>query len=200
MKRAARYLRVSRSDQRENLQADETEQLIERREWELIETYVDHGVSGSRERRPDLDRLLADARKRRFDVLVVWRSDRLFRSLRHMVNTLAELDAIGVHFVSASEVFDTTTPQGKLLLHLVAAFSEFERNTLIERTRAGMAAAKRRGVRLGRPQVELDLGKARQLRQAGLSYRQIADQLGVGLGTVHAALQAVRERRPPGTS
>jgi DNA invertase Pin-like site-specific DNA recombinase len=200
MKRAARYLRVSRTDQRENLQADETEQLIARREWTLVETYVDHGVSGSRERRPGLDKLLADARKRRFDVLVVWRSDRLFRSLRHMVNTLAELDAIGVHFVSASEVFDTTTPQGKLLLHLVAAFSEFERQTLIERTRAGMAAAKRRGVRLGRPQVELDLTRARQLRQAGLSYRRIAEQLGVGLGTVHAALQAVRESHPPDRS
>jgi DNA invertase Pin-like site-specific DNA recombinase len=200
MKRVARYLRVSRSDQRENLQADETEQLIARREWTLVETYVDHGVSGSRERRPGLDKLMADARRRRFDVLVVWRSDRLFRSLRHMVNTLAELDAIGVDFVSASEVFDTTTPQGKLLLHLVAAFSEFERQTLIERTRAGMAAAKRRGVRLGRPQVQLDLTRAHQLRQAGLSYRQIAGQLGVGLGTVHAALQAVRESRPPGTS
>jgi DNA invertase Pin-like site-specific DNA recombinase len=176
------------------MQADETEVLIARREWKLVETYVDHGISGSRDRRPGLDKLLADARKRRFDVLVVWRSDRLFRSLRHMVNTLAELDAIGVHFVSATEAFDTTTPQGKLLLHLVSAFAEFERHTLIERTRAGMAAAKRRGAQIGRPRVELDLTRARQLRQAGASYRHIADQLGVGLGTVHAALsEAVRK-------
>jgi DNA invertase Pin-like site-specific DNA recombinase len=194
---------VSRQEQREDLQADETEALIARRGWTLVETYIDHGVSGSRERRPGLDQMLADARRGRWSILVVWRSDRLFRSLRHMVNMLAELDAIDVAFVSATEVFDTTTPQGRLLLHLVSAFAEFERQSILERVRAGMAAAKRRGVRIGRPGPALDLARATELRSAGVSYRSIAAKLGVSVGRVHGALNAPDDgvqkahRRPP---
>jgi DNA invertase Pin-like site-specific DNA recombinase len=194
--RVGRYLRVSRNEQREDLQADETEQLVQRRGWQLVQTYTDHGVSGSRDRRPGLDQMLADARRGKIDVLVVWRSDRLFRSLRHMVNTLAELDAVGVAFVSVTEVFDTTTPQGRLLLHLVAAFSEFERQTIVERVRAGLAAARRRGVRLGRPGVHLDVAKAAELRANGSSYREIAAQLGVGASRIHAALRGAVQNPP----
>ncbi len=136
--------------------------------------------------------MIADARRGKFDVVVVWRSDRLFRSLKNMVNTLAELDALNVAFVSCTEAFDTTTPQGKLLMHLVAAFAEFERTTIVERVRAGIAAARRRGVRLGRPGVDLDLAKAADMRASGLSYRTIASQLGVGVGRLHGALNAKR--------
>lgn len=190
-KRCARYLRVSRAEQREDLQADETIELIRRRGWQLAHTYTDHGVSGTRERRPGLDQMLADARRGRFDVLVVWRSDRLFRSVRHMVNTLAELEAINVGFVSCTEVFDTTTPQGTFLMHIIAAFAQLERATIVERVRSGLAAARRRGVRLGRPPgVQLDVVKAAELRASGLSYRQISAQLGVGLGRLHSALNA----------
>ncbi|MBX3161876.1 MAG: recombinase family protein [Deltaproteobacteria bacterium] len=188
--RACRYLRVSTTDQRQDLQDDETIELIERRGWQLAGTYSDQGVSGSREHRRGLDDMLADARRGRFDVVVVWRSDRLFRSLKNMVNTLAELDALNVAFVSCTEAFDTTTPQGKLLMHLVAAFAEFERTTIAERVRAGLAAARRRGVRLGRPGVDLDVAKAAQMRASGLSYREIARQLGVGAGRIHGALNA----------
>jgi site-specific DNA recombinase len=123
---------VSRLDQDPRLQEDETLAFVERRGWKLVDTFVDHGVSGSREKRPALDRMLADAKKGRFDAVLVWRSDRLFRSLRHMVNTLAELDVMGISFVSVTEPFDGTSPQGKLLIHLVSAFSEFERQVLIE--------------------------------------------------------------------
>jgi DNA invertase Pin-like site-specific DNA recombinase len=187
--RAAVYVRVSRSDQREALQEDECRELVARRRWELVEVYADHGVSGRRDRRPALDRLMADARRRRFDVLVVWRSDRLFRSVRAMVNALGELDALGVSFVSATEVFDTTTPQGRLLLHLVAAFGEFERQVLVERTVAGLAAAKRRGVRLGRPPGDRPpAGRVRALREAGKSWATIARELGC---TSSAARRAV---------
>jgi DNA invertase Pin-like site-specific DNA recombinase len=203
-KRAACYLRVSTSDQREGLQADETQELIERRGWELADTYCDHGISGSKERRPALDRLLADARRRRFDLIVVWKSDRLFRSLKHMVNTLDELAALGVGFISVTEpLLDTTTPQGRLLLHLVSAFAEFEKATLIERTRAGLAAAKRRGARLGRPRADLDVLRARAMRAAGLSLRAIAAELGVKPSTLHRALNLVPKtssestRQPP---
>lgn len=123
-------------------------------------------------------------------MLVVWRSDRLFRSLQHMVNCLAELEARRIHFVSATEIFDTTTPQGKLLFHLVSAFAEFERQVLISRTRAGIEAARRRGAVIGRPRVALDVAKAHQLRSGGASYRDIASQLGVSVGKLHGALRA----------
>jgi DNA invertase Pin-like site-specific DNA recombinase len=114
--RVARYLRVSRHDQDTALQADETGQFIKNRGWKLADTYKDHGISGAKDRRPELDRLLADARKRKWDALIVYKADRLFRSLRHMVLTLDELAALGIAFVSVTEPFDTSTPSGKLLV------------------------------------------------------------------------------------
>lgn len=194
--RVARYIRVSRSDQRPELQADETGQMIERRGWILADTYLDQGISGSRAHRPELDRMLADARRGRFDVLVVWRSDRLFRSLRHMVNVLDELAALNIGFASCTEVFDTTTPQGRLLLHLVSAFGEFERGVLIERTRAGIAAARRRGAKIGRPAVHVDVPRARALRSAGRSIREVARLLGIGAATLHRAIQTAEASVP----
>jgi DNA invertase Pin-like site-specific DNA recombinase len=194
--RVARYLRISRLDQRPELQADETAETIARRGWTLTDSYLDKGISGSRERRPELDRLLADARRGRFDILVVWRSDRLFRSLKHMVNVLDELAALGIAFVSATEVFDTTTPQGRLLLHLVAAFAEFERGVLIERTKSGIEAARRRGAKLGRPRVVVDVVRAKHLLSTGKSLRQTAKVLGCGAATVHRALTAASVSDP----
>ena len=189
--RVARYARVSRADQNSSLQLDETAQLIEHRGWKLVATYTDEGVSGSRDRRPELDQMMTAARKGKFDVLVVWRSDRLFRSLRHMVVALDELAARNVDFVSVTESFDTTTPQGRLLLHLVSAFAEFERNLLIERTKAGMAAAKRRGSPIGRPRVRVDAPRARLMRAQGLSLREIGRKLGVSASSVRRVLLEV---------
>ncbi len=187
--RVARYHRVSRLDQNPQLQEDETQAFLERRSWNLVATFVDHGVSGSREQRPELDRPMSEARRGKFDILLVWRSDRLFRSLRHMVNTLAELDALGVKFVSVTEAFDTTTPQGQLLIHLVSAFSEFERQVIIERTKAGVHAAKRRGARIGRPRVALDLEQLHLLKVQGWFLRKKATHIHVGVGTVQRALR-----------
>ncbi len=186
--RVCRYHRVSRVDQNPQLQEDETAGFIERRGWDLVETYTDHGISGSREKRPALDALLRDARRRRFDLVVVYRADRLFRSLKNMVVTLADLDALGVGFVSVTEPFDTTTPSGRLLLHLVSAMAEFERGILIERTRAGVAAARRRGAKLGRPQTRIDLDRVVELRDGGLSLRKIAAEMGLTYGTLHRAV------------
>jgi DNA invertase Pin-like site-specific DNA recombinase len=186
--RAAAYHRVSRSDQNPQLQIDEVAELVERRGWALAKSYTDEGISGSRDRRPELDRLMVDARRRKFDLLVVWRADRLFRSLKHMVTTLDELAALGVGFVSVTEPFDTSTPSGRLLLHLVSAMAEFERSILIERTKAGLAAAIRRGVKVGRPRARVDLDRVRELREAGKTYRQIAVELGIGPGTIYRAL------------
>ena len=196
--RAARYVRVSRLDQNPRAQEDETATFIERRGWQLTDTFVDHGVSGSRERRPELDRLLLDARKRRFDVLVVFRADRLFRSLKHMVVTLDELAALGINFASVNEPFDTTTPSGRLLLHLVSAMAEFEKAILVERTRAGVAAARRRGARIGRPRVHVDRDELHRLRDDKMSIRLIAKQLGVGTGTIQRALGKLTQDDPEG--
>jgi DNA invertase Pin-like site-specific DNA recombinase len=190
--RVARYLRVSRVEQNVSLQEDETAELIARRGWKLTGTYVDHGVSGSRESRPELDRLLRDARRGKIDVVVVWKADRLFRSLRAMVTTLDEWASLKVNFVSTTEVFDTTTLQGRLMLHLMSAFAEFERGVIVERTKAGIAAARRRGARIGRPRARLDGEHLRELRQRGMSVRQIAASMGVGSSTIQRRLGAGR--------
>lgn len=188
----ATYIRVSKADQNSNLQADETEQLISRRQWTLSETFRDEGLSGSHARRPGFQALLTAARARRFEILVVYRADRLFRSLRELVNTLEEFRQLDVGFVSVTEPFDTTTSSGRLLLQLVGAFAEFEREVLIERTRAGLAAAKRRGAQLGRPPTKFSLERAQKLRASGMSFARVARELGIGVAIVHRALA-----RPP---
>lgn len=200
MKRAALYTRVSTVDQSTALQHDEATRLVAARGWQLAATFEDVGVSGAKGRRPGLDALLDAAKKRRFDVLVVWRADRLFRSVHHMVATLADLSALGVDFVSCTEPFDTSTPTGRLLFHLCAAFAQFERDVIIERTVAGIAAARRRGKRLGRPARRFDMDHARELRAAGATLREIAATLGVGYGTIRQALAAERQTPPPDAS
>jgi DNA invertase Pin-like site-specific DNA recombinase len=187
-RRAARYVRVSRSDQSPDLQMDETEGFISRRGWDLVATYTDQGVSGAKDQRKALTEMLADARRRKFDTLVVWRTDRLFRSLRHMVVTLDELSSWGIDFVSVTEPFDTTSPQGRLLFQVAAAFAEFERSLIVERSKAGVEAARRRGKHIGRPHVFVPVVRARQLLASGKSMRQTAASLGVGFATLHRAL------------
>lgn len=190
MATVALYVRVSRAEQNPQLQHDECDRIAAARGWTDVRVYEDHGVSGARDRRPALDRLLADARQGQVQVILVWRTDRLFRSLRHMVTTIDELSAVGVAFVSATEPFDTTTPQGRLLLHLVSAFAEFERQVNVERTRAGMDAARRRGARIGRPRVYVDVARALRLRAGGWSQRRIAVSLGVSQASIGRALRA----------
>jgi DNA invertase Pin-like site-specific DNA recombinase len=133
--------------------------------------------------------MLADARRRKFDLVLVYKADRLFRSLRHMVTTLDELAALGVGFVSVTEPFDTSTPSGKFLLHIVSAMAaEFERSLLIERVKSGVAAARRRGALLGRPRAHLYMDRLRELRAQGLSVRKIAETLNVGSSTIQRHL------------
>src|SRR5713101_2447004 len=152
--RAAIYARVSTVDQEPENQLQELRRYVEARGWPAVE-HVDHGVSGAAERRPALDRLVADARRRRFDVLVCWRLDRLGRTLKHLVTLLEELQALGVAFVSLGEGIDCTTPAGRLQLHVLAALAEFERSRIAERVRAGLARVRASGRRLGRPRATL---------------------------------------------
>ena len=147
--RCAIYARVSTLDQEPENQLAELRRYVEARGWTAVE-YVDRGVSGAKDRWPALDRLLADARRRRFDVIACWRLDRLGRNLRHLVTLGDELQALGVGLVSLGESIDTTTPSGRLLFGILATLAAFERDRLRERTIAGLQRARAQGVRLGR--------------------------------------------------
>ncbi len=182
--RAAIYARVSTLDQQPENQLQELRRYVEARGWTGSE-YVDHGVSGSKDRRPALDRLVADARRRKVDTVVVWRLDRLGRSLKHLVTLLDDLQALGVAFVSLGEGIDCTTPAGRLQLHILAALAQFERERIAERVRAGLARARANGQRLG--QNPLDIPPADLDRTAHLSIRRAAAELGIPRSVLHRA-------------
>src|SRR6201997_2113452 len=146
--KAAIYARVSTLDQEPENQLQELRRYVEARGWTAVE-YVDKGVSGAKDRRPALDQLLADARRRRFGVLICWRLDRLGRNLKHLITLLDELQSLGIAFVSLAEGIDATTPAGKLQMHILGAIAGFERTRIQERVRAGLARARAQGVRLG---------------------------------------------------
>ena len=150
--KAAIYARVSTLDQQPENQLQELRRYAEARGW-TIKEYVDHGVSGAKESRPALNDLLRDAKRRRFDVVLCWRLDRLGRNLRHLITLLDELKSLGVAFVSLAEGIDATTPAGKLQMHILGAIAEFERARIAERVRAGLARARAQGKRLGRPRL-----------------------------------------------
>jgi len=180
--RAAVYARVSTVDQEPENQLRELRRYVAARGWSAAE-YVDRGVSGTKDRRPALDQLIADAKRRRIDVLVCWRLDRLGRSLKHLIALLDELASLGVAFVSLAEGIDATTPAGKLQMHILGAIAEFERSRIVERVRSGMARAKSQGRRLGRPQRAIPDELLAPVR--GLSVREAAKRLGVSPATAH---------------
>jgi DNA invertase Pin-like site-specific DNA recombinase len=155
-----------------------------------VEEFIDAGISGSKESRPALNRLLAAAKRRKFDAVLVYRYDRFVRSLRQLVNALAEFDALGIHFVSLYEGVDTSTPNGRLVFGIFASIAEFERELIRGRVRSGLAAARARGRKLGRPRVTVDAARIASLRSEGLSWAKIGEQLGVGEGTVYRIAQA----------
>jgi len=183
--RAALYARVSTLvGQNPEMQIAELREFCARRGWEIAGEYVDAGVSGAKERRPHLDRLLADCRKRGVDAVVVYRYDRFARSLRQLVNALCEFEALGIQFVSLHEGVDTSTPNGRLVFGIFASIAEFERELIRERVRSGLAAARAKGKRLGRPRAHVDASRIAVLRAQGCGWRKIAAELGVGVGTV----------------
>jgi len=178
---AAIYARVSTVDQEPENQLQELRRYVEARGWTAVE-YVDRGVSGAKDRRHALDQLLADARRRRFDVVVFWRLDRLGRNLRHLITLLDELQALGVAFVSLAEGIDATTPAGRLQMQILGAIAEFERGRIVERVRAGLARARAQGQRLGRPRRRID--PEALARVAGLPEREAARRLGIPRSTL----------------
>src|SRR5690606_29648849 len=192
--RVALYARVSTAEQRPEVQLEPLRSYAAARGLEVADTYVDHGISGAKARRPALDRLMADARRRRFDVLAVVKLDRLARSVRHLTGLAAELDALGIGLVVLDQAIDTTTPSGRLLFHTLAAVAEFERDLIRERVAAGMAAAKRRGARIGRPRAirGSDTFAMERLLRQGLSVRAVARKLGCSAATVSREARRLR--------
>ena len=187
--RVAIYARVSTTNhgQDASMQTRELREYCQRRVWEIEGEYVDAGVSGAKERRPQLDALLIACRKRRVDAVVVYRYDRFARSLRQLVNALEEFRSLGIEFISLHEGVDTSTPNGRLVFGIFASIAEFERELIRDRVKSGIAAARSKGKRLGRPTVSVDATRIAALRDSGATWRTITRELGLSAGTVKRA-------------
>jgi DNA invertase Pin-like site-specific DNA recombinase len=185
------YSRVSTLGQNTAGQLDELRSYCERRNWQIVAEYTDEGVSGSKESRPGLNRLLADAKRRIFDVVLVYRYDRFARSLRQLVNALAEFDSLGIHFVSLHDGVDTSTPNGRLVFGIFASIAEFERELIRSRVRSGIAAARARGKRIGRPTAKVSNSEISRLLATGVSMQGVAERLGCSAATICRRARAV---------
>jgi DNA invertase Pin-like site-specific DNA recombinase len=197
MMRVALYARVSTCDQHSEVQVHAMKAYAEARGCEIVGSYVDHGVSGAKERRLELDRLMVDARRRRFDAVVCTKLDRLARSVRHLTTIGEELEALGIDLIVLDQAIDTSTSAGRLLFGVLACIAQFERDLIRERTRAGMAAARRRGRRIGRPRVHVPLAHANVLLSQGTSVAAAARELGVSRATLQRLLKKVERAEPP---
>jgi len=171
------------------MQLAELREYASRRGWEVYGEYADSGISGSKESRPELNRLMSDVHlRRRFDVVLCWEVDRFGRSLKHLVNVLADLDSYGVAFVSLRDNLDLSTPSGRLMFQIIGAMAEFERSLIQERVRAGLRNAKLKGKTLGRPRRIVNGDEMARLREQGASFREIAEAVGASPGTVRTRL------------
>jgi DNA invertase Pin-like site-specific DNA recombinase len=197
--KVAIYARVSTANngQDPTMQTRELQEYAERRGWTVAGEYIDIGISGTKEKREALDRLMADAHRRKFDVVAVWKFDRFARSVSHLLRALETFRALGIEFVSLSEQIDTSTPMGKMVFTILGSVAELERSMIVERVKAGLRNAKSKGKRLGRPQIILDVRKIAALREQGRSWPQIAKQLGVGVGTAYRAHQELSKKPHP---
>jgi DNA invertase Pin-like site-specific DNA recombinase len=188
--RAALYARISTLNhgQDPEVQLRELREFCLRRGFTIAHEYVDKGISGSREKRPALDELLADCHKRRVDAVVVYRYDRFARSLRQLVNALEDFRSLGIDFISIHEGVDTSTPNGRLVFGIFATIAEFERELIRDRVRSGLAAAKAKGKQVGRPRVAVDVLRIASLRRLGHSWAEITRDTGTTKGTAQRAI------------
>jgi DNA invertase Pin-like site-specific DNA recombinase len=190
--KAAVYSRVSTVGHGQDpaMQTRELREYCHRRGWDIFDCYVDEGVSGRKDSRPALNRLMRDAHARRFDVICCWRFDRFSRSVSHLCRALETFNALDIQFVSLCEQVDTSTPTGKLVFTILGAVAEGERNLIAERVRAGLRNARAKGKRLGRPTKPVDVARINSLRGSGHSWRTIAGMLKLSVGTVYAAARS----------
>jgi len=189
MKRIAVYARVSTTDQSTESQLLDLRRYTRERGWDIFKEYVDEGISGTKDSRPALNELMNAAKKRRFDVVLVWRFDRFARSTKHLILALEEFKNLGIDFVSYQENIDTSSPLGSAIFTIISAVAQLERDIIAERVKAGLRRAVENGKRLGRPRVNVDVREIRQLRSEGLSLRAIASQVGISHTRVAQLLQ-----------
>jgi DNA invertase Pin-like site-specific DNA recombinase len=183
--RTAIYARISTNTDKQDLdtQIMPLTEYCQSRGWKVTETYTDE-MSGSKEKRPALDKLMKDAHRRKFDCVLVFRFDRFSRSTKQLINSLETFRSLGVHFVSYQEAVDTSTPAGQMMFTMISAFAQFERSIIQERVKAGLAKARAKGKKLGRPKVEIDVAAVRAMRSEGMSLRAIGKKLGVSKSLV----------------
>ena len=199
MKRAALYMRVSTVDQHPESQVYDLRSLAAQRGLEVVHEYVDR-ISGTKARRPGLDELLADARRHRFDVVLVWASDRLARSVKHFLEVLDELNRLNIEFISFRENIDTGGPLGRAVIVIISAIAELERNLIIERVRAGMRRAKLEGRHIGRRPLNIDRGAVLWHRAHGQSISQLARTFSTSRATISRILKQEKEAVSKGVS
>ncbi len=185
--RAAIYARVSGNGQNPEMQIKELQTYCRRRGWQIAGEYVDR-ISGTKDSRPELNRLMADAHRRVFRFLVVWKFDRFARSVSHLLRALETFRSLNIEFVSLTEQIDTSTPAGMMVMTVLGACAALEASLIGERVRAGLRNAKANGVRLGRPPLrELSIAEVRQLRRerrkTGESFRGLAQRYGISVWT-----------------
>jgi len=191
------YTRVSTQDQSVDMQITDLRRYCDQRSLEVYKEYSDQGISGVKDRRPALDDLMNDAKKKKFDAVLCWRFDRFARSAKHLITALEEFRHLGIDFISYQENIDTSSPLGKAMFTIVSAIAELERNILLERIRGGLKRAKENGAILGRPKrLDLDVKELQKMRKKGLSFRQIAKQVKACPGTVYKSLKNPGPKSP----
>lgn len=188
--RAALYARVSTANngQDPSMQTRELREYCERRGWQIAGEYIDVGICGAKDRRPELDKLMQDAHRRKLDVVAVWKFDRFARSVSHLLRALDTFRVLGIEFVSLSESLDTATPAGRMVFTVLGAVAELERSLIAERVRAGLRNALAKGKKLGRPRTIVDTARIGRLRAQGRTVREIAGELGYSRSLVHKTL------------
>jgi DNA invertase Pin-like site-specific DNA recombinase len=194
--RVAIYARVSTKDQTCDLQLRDLRAYCRARDFSVLREYIDVGESGAKDSRPQLNELMAAARKRQIDAVLVWRFDRFARSTKHLLLALEEFRSLGIQFVSYQENIDTSSPLGQALFTIVSAVAQLERDLIRDRVNAGIRNARASGKHIGRPHRIVSQDELRRLRSEGASLREIAEKLGVGYGTVRLRLAALSELKP----
>jgi len=192
----ALYARVSTDGQDPELQLTALRAHAANRGWTITEEYIDHGYSGAKEKRPALDRLMKTAWSGTVQAVLVWRFDRFARSVKHLIKALEQFRSLNVNFIPFQEQFDTSTPIGQAMFTIIGAMAQLERDIIRERVRAGIAVAKARGTRLGRPSVRLNAQELNSLKTSGLSLHEMARQLRCSRSTVRRRLHEVKHDVP----
>ncbi len=195
--RVALYARVSTTDQSTGSQLLDLRRYTQERNWHVFREYCDNGISGTKDNRPALNELMNDAKKRRFDVVLVWRFDRFARSTKHLILALEEFRNLGIDFVSYQENIDTSSPLGSAIFTIISAVAQLEGDLIRERVKMGLRRARANGKRLGRPRASIDLEKLHRLHCEGLSHRQIAAELGISHASVGRMLRNTNGTKTP---